>query len=230
MGALPTGGRSRIRCSVAGDAGRRALGEGTIDASASLGSAFARDQRLEGMVVTGSSGKGTIRLARERADRFTRAKRAVFLDQLRATCNVTAAAAAAGITRSGAYQKYHADRVFRGEWDSALAEGRVHLEMALIGAARAMLEGEVPTPAPREERGVAPPGSPGGEMQGPPAISGMDAGVAVKLLQLHGSRRPKGSWVRPADPEATRREILAKVTAVKAARAWSGEEASRTSP
>ena len=55
-----------------------------------------------------------------------------------------------------------------------------------------------------------------------PPVTGMDAKLALQLLQLHGSRRPKGSGVKPADVEATRREILAKVAAIKAARAREG--------
>lgn len=51
-------------------------------------------------------------------------------------------------------------------------------------------------------------------------VTGMDAKVALQLLRLHGPRADGGrrfKWSRPADPEATRRAILAKVAAVRAA-------------
>ena len=160
----------------------------------------------EGMVLTGSSGTATIRLQRERADRFTRAKRARFLAELRATCNVRAAARAVQVSSSGAYQAYHADAGLRAAWDVAIVEGRVHLEMAMMGAGRALFEPPEPPVEPVET----------------PPVTGMDAKLALQLLQLHGSRRPKGSGIKPADVEATRREIMAKVAAIKAARAREG--------
>lgn len=161
------------------------------------------------LTLVGSSGKGTLRLERVKPCSFTDAKRATFLAALRGTCNVKAAARAAGVSPHGAYTRYHADPAFRAEWDAALAEGRVHLEMALIGAARALFE--APTGA-----GEAPEAE-------PVAITGMDAKVALQLLRLHApvdrAGRARGRWVKPADADATRAEILAKVAAVRAARA-----------
>lgn len=181
-------------------AGKAALAPAAVDAAA-------RAERVPpGMVLSGSSGKNTLQLRRERPDRFTSAKRAQFLNMLRATCNVRTAAAAGAVTQGGAYHHYHADAVFRREWDEALAEGRVHLEMALLGAGRALFE----------------PSDLSVEFGETPPVTGMDAKLALQLLQLHGSRRPKGSGVKPADVEATRREILAKVAAIKAARAREG--------
>lgn len=178
-------------------AGKAALAPAAVDA-------VARAELVPpGLVLSGSSGKNTLQLRRERADRFTSAKRAQFLVMLRATCNVRTAAAAGAVTQGGAYHHYHADAVFRRQWDEALVEGRVHLEMAMLGAGRALFE---PPPEPP----VAPIAT--------PPVTGMDAKLALQLLQLHGSRRPKGSGIKPADVEATRREIMAKVAAIKAAR------------
>lgn len=162
-----------------------------------------------GLVTVGSSGKGTIRLERAKPCGFSEAKRAAFLDTLRATCNVTAAARAAGVSRTGAYRQYHADAALRADWEAALVEGRVHLEMALIGAARAVLEGGaefVAGPVATEA----------------PTITGMDAKVGLQVLKLHSPRdssgRARGRWIKPADADETRAAILAKVAAVRAER------------
>lgn len=117
-------------------AGRRSLAE----TKAALARDAAAARPGEALVLVGSSGKGTLRLEREKPCSFTDAKRAAFLDALRATCNVRAAALAAGVSPTGAYRWYHADAALRAAWDAALAEGRVHLEMALMGAARALFE------------------------------------------------------------------------------------------
>ena len=161
------------------------------------------------LTVAGSSGKGTLRLERPGPDSFTDDRRTAFLDALRATCNVRAAAAATGVSATGAYRHFHRDAAFRAAWEAALDEGRVHLEMALLGAARALFE----VPDAQSTPPVVPEG-----------ITGMDAKVALQMLRLHspagdGARRARGQWTKPADPDETRREILAKIAAVRAARA-----------
>lgn len=206
---------SRWRTAVRG--GRRALArkkaamardpKASLDRLDKLGTGFARDERFSKLTIVGSSGKGTIRLERAKPTSFTEARRAEFIDALRATCNVRAAAKATGISPRGAYDAYHADAALRAAWHAVLAEGKVHLEMALIGAGRALLEGQ---------RGEARP------VVGADDIKGMDAKVALQVLRSLAPRdaagRVRGRWVKPADAEATRREILAKVAAVRAAR------------
>jgi hypothetical protein len=159
------------------------------------------------LTVAGSLAKNTLRLEREKPCSFTEARRTRFIDALRATCNVRAAAAASDVSTTGAYRHYHADAAFRAAWDAALAEGRLHLEMALIGAARALFE----VPDGQTHPVVA-----------PEAITGMDARTALQVLRLHDrhdrSGRRRAKWTKPADPERTRAEILAKVAAVRAGR------------
>lgn len=165
-----------------------------------------------GLIAQGRAGTGTQRLQRPAHDSFCAERRAAFLDALRATCNVQAARIAAGVGSTTVYRHYHEDAAFRASWDAALAEGRVHLEMALMGAARALLE---------------PPDEQAHPVVAPAAVTGMDAAVALQLLRLHrpvdAAGRPRGRWVKPADPEETRREILAKVAAVRAARVREAE-------
>lgn len=185
-------------------AGRRELGRRA--AALARDADAARPGERAKLTIAGSSGKGTIRLERVKPSSFTEAKRGAFIGALRATCNVRSAAKAAGVSAHAAYLHYHADAAFRAAWEAALAEGRVHLEMALIGAARALFD------APGEQ--ANPPIA-------PERVTGMDARTALQLLRLHAPRdaagRVRGRWVKPADAEATRREILAKVAAVRAA-------------
>lgn len=54
---------------------------------------------------------------------FTEGLKAVFLDTLRTTVNVTLAAQAAGISSSTAYHHKKVDALFSERWDEALDEG-----------------------------------------------------------------------------------------------------------
>lgn len=218
---------SRWRTAVRG--GRRALArkkaamardpKASLDRLDKLGTGFARDERFSKLTIVGSSGKGTIRLERAKPTSFTEARRAEFIDALRATCNVRAAAKATGISPRGAYDAYHADAALRAAWHAVLAEGKVHLEMALIGAGRALLEGPVEG---AHRVGREAPEEQAHPVVGADDIKGMDAKVALQLWRSLAPRdaagRVRGRWVKPADAEATRREILAKVAAVRAAR------------
>jgi len=47
----------------------------------------------------------------------------MFIEALRTTCNVTASARHAGVTRAGAYKARSTSAAFRGQWDDAIAEG-----------------------------------------------------------------------------------------------------------
>ena len=189
--------------------GRRALARA---AAARAVEPAAPRAHARGEMVVGSSGKGTIRLERAKPCSFTPEKQARFLSALRTTSNVRAAAAVAGVSPHGAYDRYHADAEFRAEWVAALGDGRVHLEMALMAEARAAAE--------RPRRALVP-----GEE--PPAITGMDAKTALQLLRLRRSTdaggRPYGMPVKSSGPEAARRSLLAKSAAVRTARARDGE-------
>ncbi|WP_375290846.1 hypothetical protein [Qipengyuania sp.] len=63
--------------------------------------------------------------------------RAIFLEALADTSNVTAAAAKAGVTRTQVYRLRRSDPVFAAEWYDALAEGYDNLEMELLAHLRA---------------------------------------------------------------------------------------------
>lgn len=66
------------------------------------------------------------------AEKLTRHWRGAFLVALAATSNVTAAAAAAGISPSRAYKLRGMEPAFARMWRDALLEGYEHLEMELL--------------------------------------------------------------------------------------------------
>ena len=89
----------------------------------------------------------------------------LFLSELAATSNVSAAARAAGITTGTAYDLRRTNPEFNRKWQEALCEGYDHLEMELLHRLRA---GEV-KPASGAKRGVR----------------SFDNGTAFRLLSVH---------------------------------------------
>jgi hypothetical protein len=65
-----------------------------------------------------------------RIPNFTEGLKHVFLDTLRATCNITLAAQAAGVSSSTCYHHKKIDPLFSERWDEALNEGVDLLEAA----------------------------------------------------------------------------------------------------
>lgn len=63
---------------------------------------------------------------------WSKAKEADFLDALEATCNVTAAAAIAGVSVSAAYRRRKSHAAFRIGWHEAIGLAYQRLELALI--------------------------------------------------------------------------------------------------
>lgn len=63
---------------------------------------------------------------------WTTAKEGEFLSALEATCNVTAAAAVAGVSVSSAYRRRKAHAAFRIGWHEAVGLAYQRLELALI--------------------------------------------------------------------------------------------------
>lgn len=79
--------------------------------------------------------KGYIQRRRPAKNGWSVAKRALFLDMLAATCNVTEAARAAGMTVSGARSLRSRDAEFALLWAEAFLAGEERLREELIGAA-----------------------------------------------------------------------------------------------
>ena len=73
---------------------------------------------------------------RTRARRdWTKAKEAKFLSVLADTCNVTRAAAEAGVSVSGAYKRRKENAAFRASWLEAIAVAYQRLELVLLDRA-----------------------------------------------------------------------------------------------
>jgi len=71
---------------------------------------------------------------RSRRD-WTKAKEQTFLTSLAETCNVTAAAEAAGMSVGGAYQRRKKVAAFRAGWAEAIAVAYQRLELVLLDRA-----------------------------------------------------------------------------------------------
>lgn len=143
---------------------------------------------------------------------WTKKRRAAFLDALAATCNVTHAAAAAGLSTTSAYNLRRRDGAFGLLWAGALEAGWLRLEDELL--ARAL--------------GTAcAPENPDGVRLEPPteAVREFDPDLAIRLLKMRASNGPRaGRRARPAatqdevDAELLRRlDAIARQEAVKAA-------------
>lgn len=76
--------------------------------------------------------------------RLTKPRRAEFLDHLAATCNVRAAAAAAGVDPIVAHRRRRSDPTFAAAWDGAIEAGYQMLETWLIGCALVSSGGAAP--------------------------------------------------------------------------------------
>ena len=135
--------------------------------------------------------------------RWSQAAEARFLETLAATCNVTAAAAAAGFSTTAIYKRRKAWPGFAAEWAACVEQGYARLEAALIDRASDSLRREAI----------------GGDQAGPAV--GFEQGL--NLLRLHraevrgGKPQRYDARARAPDIEAVRASILRKIEAVERA-------------
>ena len=103
------------------------------------------------LVEMGTGGWWTLK--RLRRNRFTRERKELFLSALAATCEVGAAARAAGVCRATAYAHRRSDPAFAAGWRRALVMGVEALEGRLLAEREAALDAyffapaEAPPPA-----------------------------------------------------------------------------------
>jgi hypothetical protein len=114
----------------------------------------------------------------------------IFLSELAATSNVSAAARTAEISTGTAYDTRRANPEFNRKWQEALCEGYDHLEMELLHRLRA---GEV-KPAPGAKRGVR----------------AFDNATAFRLLAAH---REAVSKQRAVNDNQSAAEIILSINA-----------------
>lgn len=90
---------------------------------------------MEDEIVPGCNRQLHVR--RRRRNLFGKARKAVFLEHLAATCNVQASAAVAGVAVQTVYNHRMKDAEFRAGWNAAIEQGYARLEAALLARAAA---------------------------------------------------------------------------------------------
>ena len=161
--------------------------------------------RLRDNQVIRSSKTGRPCIARVGPGRWSAKSERAFIAELTATANVAAAARAAGVSTTAAYNRRRLWPAFAEAWREALAEGYVRLETFLIHAATSTLEPEPAAEAARE---------------GPT----MTVEQAMNLFKLHragqhGGKPQRYAWrQREPDIEEVRAEILRRIAAMERAR------------
>lgn len=170
-----------------------------------------------GRVVRPAKNRKT-QVIRTSGKRWSQAAERVFLEELAATANVRAAAAAAGFSTTAIYLRRMRCPGFAAQWQACLEQGYARLETRLVELATASLTGTE--------------GAPGGEGDGAEggvvAERTMSVGEAMNLLRLHraaakgGAPQRYDSRAKPMDIEAVRASILRKIEAIERAAAADG--------
>ena len=118
-----------------------------------------------------------------------------FLSALSETCNVTLAAAEAGVSVSAAYRRRKADAGFRGAWLDAIGIAYQRLEMVLLERAFVGTEKLVRRKDGSEERMIEYPNQ-----------------LALTLLKMHRDTAVEATTeIEPDDVEEVRERVLAKL-------------------
>lgn len=201
--------RERLASDLVSPCGGRDLGQpgGTPEAPACAGAHMVSRQgrpKLRADEIVRSSKAGRPCIVRAGPGRWSARAERAFLAELTATANVKAAARAAGVSATAAYNRRKLWPAFAEQWDAAKAEGYARIEMLLICAATATLD-----PEPEVEVREAPL---------------MTVNQAMNLLKLHragvhGGKPQRYGWrQQEPDIEEVRAEILRKVAAIKRAR------------
>ena len=143
------------------------------------------------------------KIIRTSAKRWSQAAEARFLEELAATANVRAAAAAAGFSTTAIYRRRMKWPGFARAWDACLEQGFVRIETQLIELATDSLRvdairGDGPAPA-------------------------MSVEQALNLLKLHraavrgGPPQRYDAQATAPDPDRARASILRKIEAIERA-------------
>lgn len=152
---------------------------------------------VRGVGDTGAASRARrVQLGRARARQWTAAVEARFLEALGATCNVKAAAKAAGRCHSSAYAHRQRWPAFAAAWDAALKRATARLEAALLAGWCDPAGG-----APVAERPIEP----------------MSAEQALELLKLHRAREAGRLGRREHDPAHLRALLARRIAQVRAA-------------
>ena len=130
---------------------------------------------------------------------WSKAKQQEFLAELAATCNVTQAAAAAGVSTTQAYRRRKADAGFRGAWVEAVGSAYQRLELVLLERAFVGTEKIVRRKDGSEERMVEYPNQ-----------------LALTLLKMHRDTAIEANAeFAPEDVEEIRERVIQKLQRLK---------------
>jgi hypothetical protein len=168
-----------------------------------------------GRVVRPEKNGGT-KIVRTTGQRWSQEAEETFLEELAATCNVSASAEACGFSDTAIYKRRMRDPGFAAAWAAALEQGYAKLEAMLVENATESLRRE-PIAGDRS----------------PPAIGFNDA---LNLLKLHrasvrGGKPQRYAWrQQEPDIEDVRAEILRKVAAMERAREGQAAQGQEPSP
>jgi len=160
--------------------------------------------RSAGQVLNG--GKRP-RIVKARAGGWTQAKRAAFLGELAATCNVSAALRKVKMGKASVYKLRRRSAEFRSAWSEAIREAYAELEIVLLDRA---INGTVKTVVRVDGRRET--------------IREYPNGIALALMKLHSEKAEAAN--REHDPlhiEEVRERIMRKLAVVRK-RLESGEE------
>ncbi|SMF68116.1 hypothetical protein [Allosphingosinicella indica] len=103
----------------------------------------AKRRAVRGAVLRGGARPRIVAVARERWDKATED---AFFMALAEGCNVSRAAAAAGVSDSAAYRRRRTRAAFRARWAAALSEGYARLELVLLERAMQGVVKEITRP------------------------------------------------------------------------------------
>lgn len=159
---------------------------------------------LDGMALAvRGSNRRRVQIARARAGQWTPQAENRFLAVLAATCNVKAACAAAGRSRSSLYAHRKRWPAFARRWDAAVEQGAVALEFAIVSHAA----------NPFSARALPPPA----EVPAMP-VDAMFHALYMHKRQLTGSGGRPGRRGAPPDIEAVTDKVVRFAEVLKAKR------------
>jgi hypothetical protein len=157
------------------------------------------------------SGKGRLLVKAKRSNReISQRSRDEFIVSLSETCNVSLSAERAGVALSTVYKMRQRDAAFAAAWQRALDDGYQRLEMGLVQAALAAVEGPGPDVTADS-----------------PAIAPMTVDQALRLLGRHEGSVRSGRFKtnrpgkgRMPTSEETDEAILKRLAILRRQRGW----------
>lgn len=139
----------------------------------------------------GPQHNGPLQLKRTKANGWTKARRAAFLEELAMSCNVRRAHAAAEMALGSAYRLRRRDPLFAKQWHEALELGYERLELALVRRALEVVD-DLTLDEAKEP------------------VEKMTVAQAITLLRQHRASVERGAAVGPS--RATPHRATARAT------------------